>query len=166
MCGLGNRKQEVFLELAADGVPVSNRLSPGTQTAGRRGRTAIYSSGHNSDRVLKAAGIADLFTVRVDGVVAEELGLSGKPGPAVSGCRASCWCAPERSVVVEDAEASVKAGRSGGFALVIGVDRTGHGEELLQHGADVVVDDLAEVDVRTGDKRMSTIRTRSTPMVR
>jgi alpha,alpha-trehalase len=64
---------------------------------------------------------------------------------------------PERSVVVEDADAGVAAGRSGGFGLVIGVDRTGHADELLRCGADVTVADLADVRVRTGDKPMSAL---------
>jgi alpha,alpha-trehalase len=42
----------------------------------------------------------------------------------------------------------VTAGRRGGFGLVIGVDRTGHPDELSSYGADVVVKDLAEVEVR------------------
>ena len=118
--------------------------------------TAIYSTSRNCERVLKAAGLGDLFAVRVDGVVAHELGLPGKPDPAVLLEAASrLGAAPGRSVVIEDAQAGVEAGRNGGFALVIGVDRTGHAEELLRHGADVVVEDLADVAVRTSDKRMS-----------
>jgi len=159
VCGLGNRKQELLLQLVADGVPAFEPTVALVRKLRAAGvGTAIYSSSRNCERVLKAAGLADLFSVRVDGVVADELGLPGKPDPAVLyeaarrvGARA------ERSVVVEDAEAGVAAGRSGGFALVIGVDRTGHGADLLRHGADVVVGDLDEVAVATGDKRMSAI---------
>ena len=64
---------------------------------------------------------------------------------------------PQRTVLVADADAGVTAGRDGGFALVIGVDRTGHTDELLQCGADIVVADLADIAVRTGDKRISEI---------
>ena len=89
-------------------------------------------------------------------MVAEALGLPGKPDPAVlMEATSRLGATPDRAVVVEDAEAGVEAGRNGGFALVIGVDRTGHADDLLQHGADVVVSDLSEVTVRTGDKRMS-----------
>ncbi len=93
-----------------------------------------------------------------DAGVRTELGLPGKPDPAILreaarrlGARA------ERSVVIDDADAGVAAGRSGGFALVIGVDRTGNADELRECGADAVVTDLADVAVRTGDRAMSQI---------
>ena len=116
----------------------------------------VYSSSRNCERILKDAGLGDLFTVRVDGVVAQDLELPGKPDPAVLlEATRRLGAVPERSVVIEDAEAGVEAGSRGGFALVIGVDRTGHAEELRRHGADVVVPDLADVAVRKGDKQMS-----------
>jgi trehalose 6-phosphate phosphatase len=66
---------------------------------------------------------------------------------------------PGRCVVVADDPDGVRAGRDGGFALVIGLvigeDRTGRRDALREHGADVVVADLGEVTVRTGDRRMS-----------
>jgi alpha,alpha-trehalase len=157
VCGLGNRKQQVFLELMAGGVPRFDStvaLVRKLQEAGVA--TAIYSSSRNCEQVLRAAGIGDLFAVRVDGVVADALGLPGKPDPAVLvEATRRLGARPERSVVVEDAIAGVEAGRNGGFALVIGVDRTGHADELLRSGADAVVPDLADVAVRTGDRPMS-----------
>ncbi|HME47349.1 trehalose-phosphatase, partial [Mycobacterium sp.] len=159
VCGLGNRKQDIFFDLINDGVPVFDSTVTLVRELQQAGiATAIYSSSRNCEHVLRAAGIADLFAVRVDGVVAEELGLPGKPDPAVlleAGHRLGAD--PGRSVVVEDATAGVEAGRKGGFALVIGVDRTGHAAELLASGADVVVSDLAEVEVRTGDTRMGAL---------
>lgn len=111
-------------------------------------RLAVVSASRNAADVLAAAGLADAFDARVDGVTADELGLPGKPHPAVF------WEAARRlgveaarAVVVEDAEAGVEAGRRGGFGLVIGVGRTGPGA-LATRGADVVVSDLAEVRVR------------------
>lgn len=129
------------------------RLLPGAAsllTALRRAgfRTAIVSASRNCTAVLGRAGITDLFDAQVDGVVAAELGLPGKPHPAVYLEAAErLRTPPERSVVVEDALAGVEAGRRGGFGMVIGVDRAGHGPELLAHGADVTVTDLAGVDV-------------------
>ena len=62
---------------------------------------------------------------------------------------------PGRCAVVATDEAGVAAGRAGGFALVIGVDRAGHRDALWAAGADAVVADPGEVTVRTGDRRMS-----------
>jgi alpha,alpha-trehalase len=111
--------------------------------------TAIVSASRNCGAILGAAGVADLFAAQVDGVVAEQLGLAGKPAPAMfleAARRLGAEAA--RSVVVEDALAGVEAGRRGGFGLVIGVDRVGQTDALLRRGADVVVRDLAEVTVR------------------
>jgi alpha,alpha-trehalase len=88
-------------------------------------------------------------------VVADELGLPGKPDPAVFLLAARrLGVQPRRTVVVEDALAGVHAGRAGGFALVIGIDRTGHAAELRAGGADVVVSDLAEVAVGRGPEHV------------
>ncbi len=127
-----------------------------------RVRTAAFSSSRNCAAVLAAAGLGDLFGVCVDGLVAEELGPAGKPDPAMLVEAANRLAVrPGRSVVVADTEAGVAAGRNGGFALVIGVDRTGHGtehrEKLRRHGADVVVAGLGRVAVRTGDRPMSAL---------
>ena len=111
-------------------------------------RTAIVSASRNCSTVLDRAGLTDFFDASVDGVIADELSLPGKPDPAVYlEAAGRLRTPPERSVVVEDALAGVEAGRRGGFGLVIGVDRAGHGPELLDHGADVIVRDLAGVEV-------------------
>ncbi|WP_323379769.1 HAD family hydrolase [Streptomyces alkaliphilus] len=108
----------------------------------------MFSASRHCGEVLDAAGLGDLFPVRIDGVVAERLGLAGKPDPAMLLEAARLLGAsPGRCVVVEDAEAGVEAGRRGGFALVIGVDRSDHGRALLRCGADVVVGDLSEVRI-------------------
>lgn len=150
VCGLGNRKDRLFTErLDKDGVGVFDStvdLVHRLQEAGVG--TAVFSASRNCRRVLEAASLGDLFSVRVDGVVAAELGLPGKPDPAMLLDAARRLGAdPGRAVVVEDAEAGVEAGRRGGFAFVVGVDRVGNRARLLEKGADVVVSDLAEVDV-------------------
>ena len=48
---------------------------------------------------------------------------------------------------MEDALAGVEAGRRGGFGLVVGVDRNGQADALAQHGADIVVPDLAWLEI-------------------
>jgi HAD superfamily hydrolase (TIGR01509 family) len=104
------------------------------------------SSSTNCRDVLVAAGIEDLFEVRIDGVVAERDGLAGKPAPDtfLSGARA-LGVTPAQAVVFEDALAGVEAGRAGDFGCVVGVDRSGQAEELRRRGADIVVEDLAEL---------------------
>jgi beta-phosphoglucomutase family hydrolase len=145
---LGDRKDEYFLEsVKQDGVGVFEgtvALLRSLRAAGMR--VAIISASRNCVEVLKVAGLDDIFDGRVDGVVADELGLPSKPDPAVFlEAARRLQVTPSRAVVVEDALAGVAAGRSGGFGVVIGVDRTGHPEELLAAGADLVVNDLAEV---------------------
>ena len=148
VCGLGNRKNVFFnAEVQEHGI----EAYPSTVALIRRLREAgvrvgLMSSSKNTAMILDVAGLTDLFEVRVDGVTGEELGLPGKPDPAMYLETARrLGVAPERAVVVEDALSGVEAGRRGGFDLVIGVDRLGQAEALREHGADVVVDDLSEV---------------------
>jgi HAD superfamily hydrolase (TIGR01509 family) len=116
--------------------------------AARKGglRRAVVSSSRNCREVLVAAGIEDLFEQRIDGAIAEREHLKGKPAPDsfLAGARA-LGIAPGQVAVFEDALAGVEAGRAGGFACVVGVDRVGQAEELRRHGADIVVSDLAEL---------------------
>ena len=148
--GLANRKNQEFLHiLEQDGVrafPSSVHLVHELQRYGIG--TAIISASRNCQQILDAAGIGDLFTVRVDGIETERLSLPGKPDPAVFIEAAHrLGATPARAAVVEDAIAGVQGGRSGQFALVIGVDRVGQRQALLAEGADVVVSDLAAVQV-------------------
>jgi beta-phosphoglucomutase family hydrolase len=146
--GLGLRKNDLVLKLIHDeGVEPyggSVRYVERARDAGLR--RAVVSSSTNCDDVLVAAGIDDLFEVMIDGVVAERDRLKGKPAPDtfLAGARA-LGAEPAEAVVFEDALAGVEAGRAGNFGWVVGVDRTGHGEALREHGADVVVEDLAEL---------------------
>ena len=150
---LGDRKDEYFVEsVKQHGVRVFDGtvvLLRSLRAAGMR--VAIISASRNCVEVLKVAGLDAMFDVRVDGVVAGELGLPGKPDPAVFlEAARRLQVAPNRAVVVEDALAGVAAGRRGRFGLVIGVDRTGHPDELRAAGADLVVKDLAEAALPTG----------------
>jgi beta-phosphoglucomutase family hydrolase len=146
--GLSNRKNELVLRLFRDGqVEVfdgSVRYVRAVRDAGLR--TAVVSSSANTAEVLDAAGIADLFDARIDGLVAHERHLAGKPAPDtfLAGA-AAVGAAPDTAAVFEDALAGVAAGRAGGFSLVVGVDRVGQADELRQHGADIVVRDLSEL---------------------
>jgi len=138
--------QDLLAQEGAKLLPGSLSLLVALRRAGFR--TAIVSASRNCSAVLDRAGLTDFFDASVDGVVAAELGLPGKPDPAVYlEAAGRLRTQPERSVVVEDALAGVEAGHRGGFGLVVGVDRAGHGQELLDHGADVIVPDLAGVEV-------------------
>jgi alpha,alpha-trehalase len=116
---------------------------------------AAYSSSPQCQQALKAAGVDDLFGVCIDGI-AGELGPAEKPDPAVLlEATRRLGVRPQRCVVVENSAAGVAAARDGGFALVVGIDGTGRADDLARHGADVVLSDLADVAVRTGDRRIS-----------
>ena len=146
--GLGNRKNELVQRLIREqGVQTyegSVRYVRAVRDAGLS--TAVVSSSANCREVLQAAGIEDLFDARVDGEVAAREHLRGKPAPDtfLAGARALGVSASE-AAVFEDALAGVEAGRAGGFACVVGVDRVGQAEALREHGGDVVVRDLSEL---------------------
>lgn len=148
MCGLGNRKDELVKAAIDRGevesYPASIALVRRLRAQGIR--TAVVSSSKNCEQVLRAADILDLFEARVDGLLASELNLRGKPAPDTFLKAAEMLSVnPGRAAVVEDAIAGVQAGRAGGFGLVVGVDREGSGDSLRVHGADVVVTDLGEL---------------------
>jgi beta-phosphoglucomutase family hydrolase len=145
---LGERKNEIVLRLIEqDGVEPyegSVRFVEACRDAGLR--RAVVSSSTNCEQVLEAAGIADLFEARIDGVVAEREHLSGKPAPDtfLAGARA-LDVEPGAGAVFEDALAGVEAGKAGEFGCVVGVDRVGQADALREHGAGIVVQDLAEL---------------------
>jgi trehalose-phosphatase len=147
--GIGARKNEIFLELLSR-EPVQVFDDAVEQIRHWRGqglRTALITSSRNGRRIVEAAGLQDLFDIRLDGLDAEHLGVAGKPAPDIF-LRAArdLGVEPAEAVVVEDAIAGVQAGRAGGFALVVGVARNG-GAGLSEAGADVVVRDLRDVNV-------------------
>lgn len=148
VCGLGNRKNKLVMELiTTQGVEVF----PGSVEFARRLRaagtkTAVVSSSKNCALVLRAAGIEQLFDRRLDGWTTERLGLRGKPAPdTYLEAARQLGIAVSRAVVVEDAISGVEAGRAGGFGLVIGIDRKGDAAALKAAGADIVVQDLGEL---------------------
>lgn len=146
--GLGNRKDKLVGELLAAGnVGVFEGSIALVHLLHDKGiRTAVVSASKNCEAILNAAGIAELFELRVDGKVAETFGLPGKPEPATFLKAAELLgVEPKQAIVIEDAIAGVQAGRRGGFGLVIGVDRHDDAEALRENGADLVVSDLAEL---------------------
>ncbi|MEU6807867.1 beta-phosphoglucomutase family hydrolase [Streptomyces sp. NPDC046831] len=146
--GLGNRKNELVLrKIRAEGVePYQGTLRylHAVRAAGLR--TAIVSSSANTREVLRSIDAERLFDVRVDGVVAAERKLPGKPHPDTFLAAAhDLGVEAAHAAVFEDALAGMDAGRAGGFGYVVGVDRVGQTDALYAHGASVVVKDLAEL---------------------
>lgn len=150
VCGLGNRKNVLYNRMLDEGgVEVfEDTVEQIRVWRGMGLKTAIVSSSKNCAPVLRAAGLTDLFDVRVDGVVSARLGLTGKPAPDIFLKAAELLeVDPRRTVVFEDAVSGVQAGRAGGFGWVVGVDRIGDPDVLLENGADTVVSDLRTVRI-------------------
>jgi trehalose 6-phosphate phosphatase len=148
VCGLGNRKNRIFLDLLeAQGVEVFEdtvRMIRRWRAQGKK--VAVVSSSKSCAKILQVAGLLDLFDARVDGVRSEELQLQGKPHPDIFlRAAAELRVEPARAVVLEDAVAGVQAGRAGRFGWVVGVARRGQDEALREHGAEVVVHNLEEL---------------------
>lgn len=145
---LGERKNRIVLEkIASGGVEVydgSVRFLEAVRAA--KLPTAVVSSSANCKDVIEVTGLVRYLDVRVDGLVAEAEHLAGKPKPDTYLAAArKLGVEPAHAAVFEDALAGVAAGRAGGFGFVVGVDRVGQADELRQHGADVVVKDLADL---------------------
>lgn len=146
--GLGNRKNAIFNQrLQQDGVEVFDSATAFVRALRAAGvRTALVTSSRNADAVLAATGLAELFDVRVDGNDAARLGLAGKPDPDIYLHAADLLgVAPADAFGIEDALAGVAALRAAGYGQVIGVDHAGQAAALYEHGADLVVQDLAEL---------------------
>ncbi len=148
VCGLGNRKNDLVLALiekqGVEAFEGSVRYVKAARDAGLR--RAVVSSSANCRQVLQGAGIEDLFEERIDGAIAAREHLAGKPAPdtyLAGAC--ALGVEPSGAAVFEDALAGVESGRAGKFGFVVGVDRVGQADALREHGADRVVEDLAEL---------------------
>jgi HAD superfamily hydrolase (TIGR01509 family) len=149
ICGLGNRKDNLFNErVRQSGVDVDHDAVRFVRELRKRGiRVGLASSSRNAVPILERVGIRDLFDEIVDGVVSDRLHLRGKPEPDIFlQCLSQLTCPadPVKAGIAEDAVSGVMAGRRGGFALVLGVDRH-HTGGLEQHGADWVINDFSEI---------------------
>ncbi|GAA0250174.1 beta-phosphoglucomutase family hydrolase [Cryptosporangium japonicum] len=146
--GLSNAKNALVLRLIADeGVEVfDDAVEYVTALRDARVPRAVVTSSANAQQVLEVTGLAPLFDLRVDAVVAAERKLAGKPAPDTFLAGAELLgVGPGEAAVFEDALAGVEAGRAGGFGFVVGVDRVGQADALREHGADVVVTRLTEL---------------------
>lgn len=145
---LGDRKNQLIHDvLRTDGVDVYPDTIEFIKHIQHKGlRMALVTSSRNCDAILQAAGLGDLFSIRVDGNLALDLGLTGKPAPDIFVEAAKrVDVTPDKAVVVEDAISGVQAGVNGAFGLVIGLDRVNDSESLEKAGAHLVVDDLTTI---------------------
>jgi len=146
--GVGNRKNELLMSIIEErGIAPY----PGSVTYLKAVRDAglaigVVTSSRNARSVLRATGLSDFVRARIDGTVIAERHLAGKPEPDsfLAGADA-LGVHPSHAAVFEDALAGVAAGRAGGFGCVVGVDRAHQADALRSHGADIVVDDLADL---------------------
>ncbi len=146
--GLGNMKDALFKASVESGgvVIYEDSIAVIKHLRSHRFKIGVVSASKNCKKVLQTAQIEELFDIRVDGNVADRLKLPGKPAPdTFLKAAAMLGVEPRRAVVVEDAVAGVKAGRAGGFGLVIGVDHQADPEKLREHGADIVLKGLGEL---------------------
>ena len=146
--GLGNRKNELINKMIGDvGVkPYEGSVKLIRQLRGRGFKIGVVTSSQNCEAVLEAAKLDNAFDLHVDGNTIEAQHLAGKPAPDTYLMAAKLFdVEPQRAVVIEDAISGVEAGRNGRFGLVIGVARKGNADELRRHGAQLVVNDLAEL---------------------
>jgi beta-phosphoglucomutase family hydrolase len=147
---IGDRKNELLLHLIeTEGVEVF----PGSRRYLRAARDAglhrvVVSSSANTAAVLGSTGLDEYVENRIDGVVARQRHLAGKPAPDTFLAGAELAGTDAKSAAVfEDATAGVEAGQAGGFGYVVGVNRLNneHAQALKEHGADIVVHDLDDL---------------------
>jgi len=151
LCGLGNKKNQLFLEIIKKGnIKIfDTTVNFITHLKVNGIQIGVASSSKNCKAVLESTNLLDLFDTRVDGVISVELGLKGKPNPDIfSTACDNIGVAYNRAVIVEDAVPGVQAGRNGKFGLVLGIAREGNADELKANGADMVIEDMGEISIQ------------------
>lgn len=156
VCGIGNLKNGLYQKLISEeGVKVFEKNIATIRAWKEQGiKTAVISSSKNCKNILELAGLTDLFEVRVDGITSEEQNITGKPAPDIFlEAARQLNVPPQEALIVEDAQAGVEAGRNGEFRLVIGIKNASNESQLLEKGADVVVDNLEELHLEFKKRR-------------
>ncbi|CAN5454355.1 trehalose-phosphatase [soil metagenome] len=150
ICGLGNKKNSIFQQLLSEkGFEIFEDAVKQIKNWRKKGiKTAIVSSSKNCKKVLDLAMLNDLFDIRIDGLISEELKLQGKPNPDIFFEAAKMLqVSPSKTVIFEDAIAGVEAGKNGKFKYVVGVQKKATNEKLIEHGADVIINNFDELDL-------------------
>lgn len=146
VCGVGNRKNDVFAALLrGEGIaPYPGSLALVQRLSDAGVPIGVVSSSKNAPEVLRSAGLEKYFSVVVDGVVAETEHLASKPAADMFRAGAErLGIDPARAIAVEDAVSGAASAAAAGYAVVIGVDRGVGADALTASGATHVVDDLA-----------------------
>ena len=157
ICGLGNLKNEIFLDLLdRNGVDTyADSIRQIEEWRSKGLKCAVVSSSKNCLRILEKAGITNLFDTRIDGLSLVERGLGGKPAPDMFlEAAREMGTKPQNCVVFEDAISGVQAGSRGNFPLVVGVSRKKNNKVLYENGADIVIENLEEIDLFSPDTGM------------
>ncbi|MFC8409868.1 HAD family hydrolase [Arthrobacter sp. NPDC057259] len=148
--GLGARQDQLFAAALAADPPRAYPGSVALLERLRAGRVPVLlaTSAPHAEPLLAAVGLDGAFDQIADGQTAAHRGLPGKPAPALPlEAVRKLDIPPRRAMVIEASVAGVRAGRRGGFGLVVGIDRDGHRADLEAAGADIVVEDVSELDI-------------------
>lgn len=157
VCGIGNLKNEFFQKLIEEeGVEVFEENVEKVKSWKEKGlKIAVVSSSKNCKQMLDAAELNELFEVRIDGIIAAERHIPGKPAPdtfleAVE----KFGIPPQEALVVEDSPAGAEAAKEGNFQLIIGIrNSSSEKDQLLKHGAHLVVNNLQELEIDLRQER-------------
>lgn len=146
---LANIKNSYFLELISQGVETYKSSIDLLLKLNNFGfLTAVVSSSKNCTYILQSTNINSHFNTIVDGFDLQNLDLKGKPEPDLFlEALRRLNVKPSKAIVIEDAIVGVAAGKKSGFGKVIGVNRNRHKKQLMKAGADIVVNDLKELDI-------------------
>lgn len=123
-------------------------------------KLALISSSKSCRYIINRAGLESAFDVIVDGNDLVTMKLKGKPHPDMLLYAAEKTGSPyNRTAIIEDAVSGIEAGKSGHFALTIGVARTGSAQLLADSGADRVVFSLKELGIQTALRNINEVQT-------
>lgn len=151
-CAIGNLKNQRFNELVdSEGVDELPGAAELVRALSERDiPMAVVSSSKNAPEVLPDH-LARHIDVVFSGIDVAELNMPGKPAPEMflEGAR-RLGVEARAAAVIEDAPAGVRAGRLGGFAVVVGIDPDGT-SHLADSGADFVVTGVGELPLDTVD---------------
>lgn len=149
---LAVRYEKLLLaEIGRYGVnPFASAVAAARAARRHRVHTAAVSAQRHAAEMLRRAGVAELFDVRLDASVSHS-----RPARRSSGVADATELLLDAArrlgggpfAVIAGTPTMVAAAHGGGFGLVIGVDRFGQAAALRDSGAEPIVPDLSELQV-------------------